>query len=131
MREVKAERELDEKRIEMTANRHIKDALHYLMTVQEIANRPYMIDKVVDIPTIREHAHKAVIELLAADAILAGTEEDKCAYRHFLSEDEYMTSFPDGTVPPFLCFQPFVIHDGVAGYMVPCKSDHPMAEEDL
>jgi len=53
-------------------------------------------------------------------------------YRRFLPEDEYVKSFIDRgkTVPPFLVLQPFVIRDGVKGYMVPCKPDHPMAERD-
>ncbi len=50
-------------------------------------------------------------------------------YRRFLPEDEYVASFE--VVPPFLCFQPFVIRDGVQGYMVPCKSDHPEAEREF
>lgn len=50
-------------------NNHIKAALDHLLTVQEIANRPYIIGKVVDIPTIREYTHRAVIRLLEANAM--------------------------------------------------------------
>ncbi len=49
-------------------------------------------------------------------------------HRRFLPEDEYVASFE--VVPPFLCFQPFVIRDGVKGYMVPCKPDHPECEKE-
>lgn len=53
-------------------------------------------------------------------------------YRRFLPEDEYVTSFTarGETVPPFLVFQPFVIRNGVKGYMVPCKPDHPESEKE-
>jgi hypothetical protein len=52
-------------------------------------------------------------------------------YRRFLREDDYVKSFEERgeQVPPFLVFQPFEIREGVKGYLVPCKPDHPDAEE--
>ena len=43
----------------------------------------------------------------------------------FISEQEYVKSFTDRglSVPPFLVFQPYVIWDGVPGYLVPVADD--------
>lgn len=51
-------------------------------------------------------------------------------YRRFLAEEEYVQSFEDRgeVVPPFLVFQPYVIRNGINGYMVPCRPNHPDAE---
>ena len=49
----------------------IREAMNHLAVIQEIAEKPYMIDKVVDIPTIREKADEALRCLLAADVILS------------------------------------------------------------
>ena len=51
--------------------------------------------------------------------------------RRFVSQAEYVDSFKSRgeTVPPFLVFQPYVVRDSVEGYMVPCRPDHPDAEE--
>ncbi len=55
----------------------------------------------------------------------------KKTYRRFLPESEYVNSFIERgeVVPPFLVFQPYVERKGIVGYMVPCKPDHPEAEE--
>ncbi len=55
---------------------------------------------------------------------------NKPTHRRFLVEKEYVDSFKERgeTVPPFLVFQPYEIRDGVPGYLVPCKPDHPDAE---
>lgn len=57
-------------------------------------------------------------------------QDKKKIYRRFLPEQEYVDSFKrqGKTVPPFLVMQPYVIRDGVPGYMVLCKEDDPQAE---
>lgn len=56
--------------------------------------------------------------------------DEKKEYRCFLPEQEYVDSFKGQgkAVPPFLVMQPYVIRDGIPGYMVPCKPDDPNAE---
>lgn len=57
------------------ASRLIKDALDHLLTIQEIAARPLLLDQVVDLPTIQACTHKAVMRLLTADALLTQRTE--------------------------------------------------------
>ena len=49
----------------------------------------------------------------------------------FLPEEEYIESFKKRglTVPPFLVMQPFVIRNGVKGYLIPCNPDKEECEE--
>jgi len=66
-----------------TVARLIKDALDYLLAVQEIAAKPYMIGKVVDVPAIREQTYKAAMKLLEADAILSLPGKEGEAYGYY------------------------------------------------
>lgn len=52
-------------------------------------------------------------------------------YRRFLVEKDYVESFErkGEVIPPWIVLQPYVVRDGVPGYMVPCKEDHPDAEQ--
>lgn len=54
-------------------------------------------------------------------------------YRRFLPQDEYVKHFEDRgeVVPPFIVGQPYVVRDGVGGYLVLCEPNHPDAEEDI
>ncbi len=52
-------------------------------------------------------------------------------HRRFLPEAEYVAGFEERneSVPPFIVFQPFEVHDEVRGYLVPCRPEHPDAEK--
>ena len=49
-------------------------------------------------------------------------------YRRFISGKEYVKACKE-VVPPFIIFQPFVVRNGVEGYMIPCEPNHPKAEK--
>lgn len=56
------------------AGRLIKEALSHLLVVQEVTATPSLSAervKAIDLLTIREHTHIAVMKLLTADAILS------------------------------------------------------------
>ncbi len=48
----------------------------------------------------------------------------------FMPQEPYVKSFKDrgAPVPPFIVMQPLVIRDGVEGYLVPSRDDHPDKE---
>ena len=50
----------------------------------------------------------------------------------FVPEQEYIKSFTDRglSVPPFLVFQPYVIRNGVPGYLVPIPPDEKQKSDD-
>lgn len=54
----------------------------------------------------------------------------KPEYRKFIPEQELIESYnrQGKPIPPWIVFQPFVIREGVSGYMVPCKPSEPGAE---
>ena len=52
------------------------------------------------------------------------------AWVRFVPQDEIVERYRASgqSIPPSIVFTPYVVRDGVEGYLVPCKADDPDAE---